>query len=105
MNGVVIIDFIGMYSKQISWSYYILLTAYEYRLVQNPKLYSSLNQKVELTRKCKRQRLEELYPRINEKSGRLFDSGKFNYNDFGSTSDSYLEIQLIANKNTRCLYF
>lgn len=106
INGVVIIDFIDMYSKKDQLQlleHFSRLLVYDSSKPQIVQL-SELGL-VELTRRRKGQSLQELFNSINDKSSRLYEVGKFNNDDFRGVLDSNLEKQLVTGKNIRSLFF
>nr|YP_009392406.1 ribonuclease E [Caloglossa monosticha]ARW60968.1 ribonuclease E [Caloglossa monosticha] len=106
INGVIIIDFIDMYSKKDQLQlleHFNRLLKYDNAKPQIVQL-SELGL-VELTRRRKGQSLQELFNSVSDRSIKLYENNQLNYANFLGTLDNDLEKQLIVNKNIRFLFF
>nr|YP_009392812.1 ribonuclease E [Caloglossa intermedia]ARW61374.1 ribonuclease E [Caloglossa intermedia] len=106
INGVVIIDFIDMYSKKDQ----LQLLEHFNRLLKYDSAKPQIIQLselglVELTRRRKGQSLQELFNSMSIKCIRPLGVSRFCYESFFGALRSNSEGQLVVNKNIRSLFF
>ena len=106
INGIIIIDFIDMYSQKDQ----VQLLEHFNRLLKYDSAKPQIVQLsdlgfVELTRRRKGQSLQEIFNSINNKNVKLDQENKFHYYNLINFIYNDLDNQLIANKNIRSLFF
>nr|QCI04556.1 ribonuclease E [Apoglossum ruscifolium] len=106
INGVIIIDFIDMYSQRDQ----LQLLEHFNRLLKYDNAKPQIVQLselgfVELTRRRKGQSLREIFSNMNHKYYKSYFNYQLNYNFFYNIANNNISEKLIVNRNIRSLFF